>query len=67
MEKILTEAAALLSSGGIIALPTDTVYGIACCIHSDEAIKRIYDIKGRNTSNPISICVADLDDMQRYH
>ena len=65
MQTIITEVARVLSSGGIVALPTDTVYGIACCIDSDEGIRKLYDIKGRRTDNPISICVADVEDMQK--
>lgn len=65
MEKILAEMALLLTSGGIIALPTDTIYGIACSVHSNDAIKKLYDIKERNMSNPISICVAEVKDMQK--
>lgn len=57
--------ALLLSSGGVIALPTDTLYGIACCIDSDDGIKKLYDIKGRKADNPISICVAEIEDMQK--
>ena len=65
MEKIVTDLALLLSSGGIIALPTDTVYGIACSIDSNEAIKKLYDIKGRNFDKPVSICVGEVEDMQK--
>jgi len=57
--------ASLLSSGGIIALPTDTIYGIACCVDSDRAIEKLYEIKKRNTGKPIAICVAEVEDMQK--
>lgn len=49
----------------VIALPTDTVYGLACNANSEEAIQRLYKIKGRNEEKPVAICVADLDDF--YH
>lgn len=55
----------ILSAGGVIAVPTDTVYGIACSVESDEGIRKLYDIKQRNTKNPISICVGDLEDMHK--
>lgn len=47
-------------------MPTDTIYGIACCIDSDDGIKKLYDIKKRRADNPISICVAEVQDMQKY-
>lgn len=65
MQGVISEMALLLSSGGVIALPTDTVYGIACCVDSDDGIKKLYDIKERKTDNPISICVAEIEDMQK--
>ena len=65
MEKVISEMAFLLSSGGIISLPTDTLYGLACSINSDYAIRRLYDIKGRNVQKPIAICVAEIEDMSK--
>lgn len=49
----------------VIALPTDTVYGLACSANSERAIQRLYEIKGRNEEKPVAICVADLEDV--YH
>lgn len=49
----------------VIALPTDTVYGLACSANSEQAIQRLYEIKGRNEEKPVAICVADLEDF--YH
>lgn len=51
-----------LSSNHVIALPTDTVYGLACNANSEEAIQKLYEIKGRNEEKPVAICVADLED-----
>lgn len=62
---MITEMAQLLCSGGIIALPTDTVYGIACSVDCNEGIQRLYDVKERNVDNPVAICVADIEDMQK--
>ncbi len=53
----------MLSSGGVVALPTDTIYGIAASVNSKRGIERLYEIKGRNRSKPIAICVSDLDDV----
>lgn len=56
-------AADILKSGGVIAVPTDTIYGIAALVQSAAAVKKLYDIKGRDDAKPISICVADVADV----
>lgn len=58
--KIIEEAAEVLSSGGIVIHPTDTSYGLAANIFDDRAIKRIYEIKGRDFNKPLINCVRDL-------
>lgn len=65
MRDAIDQVVHVLSAGGVIALPTDTVYGIACSVDSDEGIKKLYDIKQRDPNNPISICVSDLDHMKK--
>lgn len=61
------EIAALeLTKNNVIALPTDTVYGLACSAISHKAIKRLYDIKGREETKPVAICVATLTDLRIY-
>ena len=64
-EKALDAATAVIESGGVIALPTDTVYGIAASVSSDEAILKLYSIKGRQKNKPIAICVSDVEDINK--
>ncbi|KAA3676060.1 uncharacterized protein DEA37_0004665 [Paragonimus westermani] len=47
----------LIRSGGVIALPTDTVYGVACSIDSAQALMRIQQLKGRSSNKPMAICM----------
>src|SRR5512139_3117136 len=56
----IARAAAALRSGGIVAVPTETVYGLAARADSDEAVARIYRAKGRPDFNPLIVHVADL-------
>ncbi len=63
---ILDDTASCLASDGVIALPTDTIYGIACSVISKDGIDKLYAIKKRNISKPISICVAEIEDMEKY-
>lgn len=55
-----------LASGAVIALPTDTVYGLACDANNPNAIRKLYDIKGRNQKKPVAICVANLQALKIY-
>ena len=59
-------AAETLTRGGIIAYPTDTVYGMGCGIHEKRAIDRIYKIKHLNKDHLLSIVCPDLSDIARY-
>ena len=53
-------AAALLRAGEVVALPTETVYGLAANALDAKAVARIYEAKGRPAHNPIIVHVADL-------
>ncbi|MDR2857065.1 MAG: threonylcarbamoyl-AMP synthase [Novosphingobium sp.] len=54
-------AARVLARGGLVALPTETVYGLAARADSDDAVAAIYRAKGRPDFNPLIVHVADLD------
>lgn len=58
-------AATALLSGHVIALPTDTLYGIAALAQNNSAVESIYNIKERNSTKPLAICVAEVADV--YH
>lgn len=61
----VAEAAAALRVGGVVALPTDTLYGLACCARDAEAIRKVYDIKRRALKQPLAVAVADPADVAR--
>ncbi|GFM30437.1 L-threonylcarbamoyladenylate synthase [Novosphingobium sp. PY1] len=61
----IAEAACLLREGGLVALPTETVYGLAARADRDEAVASIYCAKGRPSFNPLIVHVADLDSARR--
>ena len=60
------DAVSRIVRGAVIAVPTDTIYGLACDAHSDEAVKQLYQIKKRVTTNPVAICVADISDIYKW-
>jgi L-threonylcarbamoyladenylate synthase len=57
----IAEAARLVLAGEPVAMPTETVYGLAADATSSEAVARIYEAKGRPSFNPLIVHVADLD------
>lgn len=65
MDCALDEASSVLRQGGVIAVPTDTIYGIATSVLSDEGIDRVYSIKGRQEGKPIAICLNKVEEMEQ--
>ena len=62
----IARAARLLESGGLVAVPTETVYGLAARADSAEAVAKIYAAKGRPDFNPLIVHVAGLAQAERY-
>lgn len=58
---MIDQAVEALKKGGVIIIPTETVYGLAADIRCPEAIQKIYDIKGRDFNKPMSWHVANLE------
>ncbi len=55
----MTEVVNILKSGGLVAFPTDTVYGLAVCSDNEEAVKRLQIAKGRPEDKPFPMMVAN--------
>ncbi len=60
-EQGISTAAEILSSGGIVAIPTETVYGLACSAFSDAAVEKVFRAKGRPQDNPLIVHISDAD------
>lgn len=54
-------ASEILKNGGIVAVPTETVYGLCASAYSDSAIKSVFDAKGRPQDNPLIVHISNLD------
>lgn len=54
-------AVELLRAGGLVAVPTETVYGLAANAFDAKAVMRIFEVKGRPASNPVIVHVASLE------
>ncbi|HKI51283.1 MAG TPA: L-threonylcarbamoyladenylate synthase [Geothermobacteraceae bacterium] len=55
-----------LRQGGVIAYPTDTIYGIGCDIFNRKGVKKIYQIKQRDPRKPFSFICSDLSEVANY-
>lgn len=64
--KRLDAACELLSSGEIVAIPTETVYGLAGNALNNEAVNKIYSVKNRPKNNPLIVHIAGIDYLQSY-
>lgn len=60
----LQQAADILQSGGLVASPTETVYGLCANALDEAAVKKIYTAKGRPSDNPLIVHIADLSMLQ---
>ncbi|MGA2176656.1 MAG: L-threonylcarbamoyladenylate synthase [Verrucomicrobiota bacterium] len=64
-DQAVSRAAELLRAGQLVALPTETVYGLAANAWDAEAVRRIFEVKGRSPKNPIIVHVASLEMARR--
>jgi len=58
---LIHQAAAVIKNGGIIVYPTETLYGLGADPLNSEAIKRLYEIKGRERAKPIPFLIKDQE------
>ena len=61
VSKDFSEAIEILKSGGIVIAPTDTLYGILANALDKNAVKKVYKLKGRDTSKPFIILIPSVD------
>ena len=69
--KLLTKqdietAAAILRDGGLLGIPTETVYGLGADGLNPEAVRRIFEAKGRPQDNPLILHIPDASWLERY-
>lgn len=65
-DEALDRAKQILLSGGIVAFPTESFYGLAVNIMNDNAIRRLYSIKGRQKNQPILILIPNRNSLGKY-
>jgi L-threonylcarbamoyladenylate synthase len=65
-DHVVRTAASLLRGGGVVAIPTETVYGLAADVTNATAIARVYAIKGRPANHPLIVHAHDVDALDGY-
>ena len=65
-EKELDQAAAILREGGLVGIPTETVYGLGANGLDENAVKNIFAAKGRPQDNPLILHIPDVSWLERY-
>lgn len=63
-EDAMTRAGLVIKSGGLVAFPTETVYGLGGDALNPSSSKKIYEAKGRPSDNPLIVHIADMDDLE---
>jgi len=63
MNSEIKKAASLLSQGNVVAIPTETVYGLAANAFDEKAVAKIFEIKGRPNYNPLIVHIKSIEDL----
>lgn len=66
MKVTFEKATELLQAGQLVAIPTETVYGLAACYEQAEAVARIFALKGRPTHNPLILHIASVEQLYPF-
>ena len=60
----IKKAAEILKNGGLVAIPTETVYGLAASAFNEDAVANIFKAKGRPNDNPLIVHIADINELE---
>ncbi|MBQ7108198.1 MAG: threonylcarbamoyl-AMP synthase [Clostridia bacterium] len=61
----ITKAAEILKNGGLVAIPTETVYGLAASAFNESAVANIFKAKGRPNDNPLIVHIAEITELEK--
>jgi len=65
-ESALREAAASLINGNLVAFPTETVYGLGVDACNEDAVARVYEVKGRPTNHPLIVHISSISNLDKW-
>lgn len=64
-EKSIAQAGKIIAGGGLVAFPTETVYGLGANAFEENSVKKIYKAKGRPSDNPLIVHISDITDIDK--
>lgn len=64
LQKQVEQGISILKDGGIVAFPTDTVYGLGAAVSLPRAVERVYQVKGRPKNMPLPLLLADKSQIE---
>ena len=62
----ISSAAKVLKEGNLVAFPTETVYGLGADAENPDAVKRIYEVKGRPSDHPLIVHISEIQDLETW-
>ena len=62
----IAQAAAAIQAGELVAFPTETVYGLGADALNEAAVKKVYQVKGRPSDNPLIVHVNNVEMVKKY-
>ena len=65
-ESVIKDAATSLINGNLVAFPTETVYGLGADATNEDAVARIYEVKGRPTGHPLIVHISSIDVLEKW-
>lgn len=64
-KRTIERAAGIIKKGGLIAFPTETVYGLGANALNKSAVRKIFEVKNRPLDNPLIVHIADFEDLSK--
>lgn len=65
-EEDISLAASFIKEGGVVGMPTETVYGLAANALDEQAVAKIFEAKGRPADNPLIVHIAEVEDIEGF-
>ena len=65
-KKKYQQAVDILTNGGVVAFPTETVYGLGALATDEQAVQKIFEAKGRPSDNPLIVHIGNKEDVANY-
>jgi len=66
MDRVIDEAVRILRAGGLVAFPTETVYGLGADATNERAVRRIFAVKGRPSAHPLIVHLHDVEQAEAW-